>query len=157
MLKPLLVTCLLGALACSITAFAVAQNNGQNNGNDQPSASAGQAPEQGGMHRHFDPEQRAAMLTKQLKLTSDQQPKVLDALKSEQSQMEKLRSDSSLSQDDRRSKMMDIHKATNDQIRGLLTADQQKKWDEMQSRHGEWGHHPGGQDSGAKPDSPQQN
>ena len=150
MLKQLLITC---ALACSITALAVAQNNG----NDQQPAPAGQGPEQGYGHRHFDPEQRAAMLTKQLKLTSDQQPKVLDVLKSEQSQMEKLRSDSSLSQDDRRSKMMDIHKASNDQIRALLTADQQKKWDEIQSRREQWGHHPEGQDSGAKPDSPPQN
>ena len=72
--------------------------------------------------------------------------------------MEKLRSDSSLSQDDRRSKMMDIHKASNDQIRALLNSDQQKKWDEMQSRREQWQEHRGdGPDSGAKPDSPQQN
>ena len=51
------------------------------------------------------------MLTKQLRLTSDQQPKVLEILKSEQSQMENLRSDSSVTQDDRRSKMMEIHKS----------------------------------------------
>jgi len=155
MLKHFLVEGLLGALACSITASAVAQNNG---GNDQQSAPAVQSPEHGYGHRHFDPEQRAAMLTKQLKLTSDQQPKVLDALKSEQSQMEKLRSDSSLSQEDRRSKMMDIRKTSNDQIRALLTADQQKKWDEIQSRREQWqGHHQEGPDSGAKPDSPPQN
>jgi len=54
-------------------------------------------------------------------------------LKSEQSQMESLRSDSS--QDDRRSKMMDLRKASNDQIRALLDSTQQKKWDDMQSRH----------------------
>jgi hypothetical protein len=101
------------------------------------------------------------MLNKQLKLTSDQQPKVLEILKSEQSQMEKLRSDSSLSQDDRRSKMMDIHKSSNDQIRTLLDPDQQKKWDEMQSRREQGqGHHEGqgkeqgtGQGTGAAPDS----
>jgi protein CpxP len=154
MLKHLLVACLLAALACSLTAYSIAQNTG----NDQQSAPANQPSGHGYGHRHFDPEQRAAMLTKQLKLTADQQPKVLDALKSEQSQMEKLRSDSSLSQEDRRSRMMDIHKASNDQIRGLLSADQQKKWDEMQSRREQWqGHHQEGQDSGAKPDSPQQN
>jgi protein CpxP len=95
------------------------------------------------------------MLTKQLKLTSDQQPKVLEILKSEQSQMESLRSDSS--QDDRRSKMMDLRKASNDQIRALLDSKQQKKWDEMQSRHEQrQGHHQGGQAPGAAPDSPEQ-
>ena len=153
MLKQILVACLLAALACSITAFAVAQNNSQNNGNDQQSAPAGQAPEHGYGHRHFDPEQRAAMLTKQLKLTSDQQLKVLDILKSEQSQMEKLRSDSSLSQDDRRAKMMDIHKSSDDQIRALLDSDQQKKWDKMQSERGQWQGHRQHPDSGAAPNS----
>ena len=155
MSKHLLVACLVGAVACSIAVSGLAQNSG---GNDQQSASAGGPSEQGYGHRHLDPEKRAAMLTKQLNLTSDQQPKVLDALKSEQSQMEKLRSDSSLSQDDRRSRMMEIHKASNDQIRGLLDAGQQKKWDEIQSRREQWqGHRPEGQDQGAKPDSPQQN
>jgi hypothetical protein len=33
--------------------------------------------------------------------------------------------------------MMDIHKSSSDQIRGLLDPDQQKKWDEMQSKQQE--------------------
>jgi len=151
MLKNLLFTILLLTLACMITIPAIAQNNG---GGDSPSAQAGDAPDHG-WRGHFDPAKRTEMLTKQLNLTSDQQPKVLDILKSQQSQMDKLRSDSSLSQDDRRSKMMDIHKASNDQIRALLDADQQKKWDKMQSEHGQWQGHHGGQDSGAQPDSSQ--
>ena len=82
------------------------------------------------------------MLTKQLNLTSDQQSKVLEILKSEQSQTENLRSDSSASQEERRSKMMEIRKTSNDQIRVLLDSSQQKKWDEMQGRHEQWqGHH----------------
>lgn len=153
MLRNFSIAFLLVALSCTITAFAGAQNNGSN---DQQSAPAGAPSEQWHGQRHFDPEKRTEMLTKQLKLTSDQQPKVLDILKSEQSQMEKLRSDSSLSQDDRRSKMMNIHKASNDQIRALLDSDQQKKWDKMQSERGQWqGHRHEGQDSGATPDSSQ--
>jgi periplasmic protein CpxP/Spy len=135
------------ALAGLVTGCAIAQDNGSN----QPSASgqSGEQPEHG--RRHFDPEKRTEMLTKQLKLTSDQQPKVLDILKSEQSQMESLRSDTSTSQDDRRSKMMDIHKASDDQIRALLTPDQQKKWDAMQARHEQWNHGGQGQGSGSGP------
>jgi hypothetical protein len=126
---------------------AIAQDSGSS---DQPSA----APEHG-RGGHFDPEKRTEMLTKQLKLTSDQQPKVLSILKSAQSQMQGLRSDSSLSQDDRRSKMMDIHKTSNDQIRALLDPTQQKKWDTMQSEHGQWqGHHPDAQ-APSNPDSSQ--
>jgi hypothetical protein len=46
--------------------------------------------------------------------------------------MESLHQDSSLSQQDRHTKMMDIHQSTDTQIRALLDSNQQKKWDEMQ-------------------------
>jgi len=151
MLRNLSIAVLIVAVACTITGSAVAQSS---EGNGPQSAQAGEPPEHGWGHGHFDPEKRTEMLTKQLKLTSDQQPRVLDILKSEQSQMEKLRSDSSLSQDDRRSKMMDIHKSSNDQIRALLDSDQQKKWDKMQSERGQWqGHRHEHQDPGAAPNS----
>ncbi len=161
MLKQSLLALTLASVVCTVTASAVAQNNGSN---DQQSAPAGAPSEQWHGHHHFDPEQRAEMLNKQLKLTSDQQPKVLEILKSEQSQMEKLRSDSSLSQDDRRPKMMEIRKSSNDHIRALLDPDQQKKWDAMQSRREQGqGHHEGqgtgqgtGQGPGAGPDSSEQ-
>jgi protein CpxP len=112
----------------SIAPFATAQDNPSNN---QPSAPA---QEHGRWHGHEDPAQRTAELTKKLKLTSDQQTKVQDALQSEHSQMESLHQDSSLSQQDRHTKMMEIHKSTDGQIRGLLDADQQKKWDEMKAK-----------------------
>ena len=150
MLKRCLFVVVLSALvaAASISVFAQdTQNNDQQSGQ----------PEHGPGRHHMDPAKRTEMLTKHLNLTSDQQTKVLDILKSEQSQMESLRSDSSTSQDDRRSKMMDIRKGSNDQIRGLLDSNQQKKWDEMQSRHEQWqGHRPDGQAPGAAPDSSEQ-
>jgi len=157
MLKQCLFTFLLVGLICAARPSAVAQDSGTNN---QPSAPAGGPPERG-HGGHFDPAQRAERLAKELKLTSDQQSKVQDILKSEQSQMEKLHQDSSLSQQDRHSKMMDIHKTSSDQIHALLTADQQKKWDELQVRQDQWmqgHHHPGGQApaQGAPPDSSDQ-
>ena len=151
MLKHCMLALVLAGLVYTLTPSAIAHGNGNN---DPQSGPAGAPPEHG-HGRHFDPAKRAEMLTKQLKLTSGQQPKVLDILKSEQSQMEALHSDSSPSQDDRRSKMMDIRKASDDQIRALLDADQQKKWDAMQSRHEQWhGHHQDGQAPSA-PDSTQ--
>ncbi len=128
---------------------SVAQDAG---GGDAQSAPAG-APEGG--RRHFDPARRTEMLSKQLKLNSDQQAKVLDILKSQQSQMEGLRSDSSASQDDRRSKMMEIHKASDDQIRGVLDSNQQKKWDAMQSRREQWQGHRGDGPPPSAPDASQ--
>lgn len=157
MLKHCLLALTLAGLVYAVTPAAVAQDTGSNNQQAAPSAAP---PEQGYGHGHMDPAKRAAMLTKRLNLNSGQQSKLQDILKSEQSQMESLRADSSLSQDDRRSKMMEIRKSTNDQIRGLLDPDQQKKWDEMQSRREEWmeGHHQGRQAPGGPPDSspPQQ-
>ena len=153
MLKNCFLMVMLSCLFGVATSSAVAQDN---SGQPQGSA-AGEPSEHGYGHRRFDPTERTEMLTKQLKLTSDQQSKVLDLLKSQQSQMEKLRSDSSLSQDDRRSKMMDIHKSSDSQIRALLDPDQQKKWDKMQSERGHWGgRRSEGQDSGAPPSAPPQ-
>lgn len=108
-------------------------------------------PERGEGHHHFDPAKQTERLTKKLNLTSDQQAKVQDILTSAQSQMQGLRSDSSMSQDDLRSKMMEIHKTSADQIRALLDPTQQKKFDEMQSRRGHRKHGQGGADSGASP------
>src|SRR5215469_5560497 len=138
MLRRYLLTVLLFGLVAAISAAALPQDNG--NTNQQAAPQSG--PEQRSGHGRFDPARRTQMLTKQLDLTSDQQSKVQDILKSEQSQMETLHSDTATSPEDRRSKMMDIRKASNDQIRGILNADQQKKWDEMESRREQWqGHH----------------
>ena len=117
-----------------ISIAAVAQSN------DAPPPQ--QPPnDRGGWRRGAppDPAQRTQELTRKLNLTSDQQAKVQDIFKSEQSQMEGLRNDTSTPQQDRRTKMMDIRNATNTQVRALLDADQQKKWDEMQAKREDWG------------------
>ena len=149
MSKHCLLALMLAGLMYTVTLGAVAQDAGNS---DQQSAPAGSSPGGNG-HARFDPSKRAEMLAKHLNLNADQQSKVTEILKSEQSQMESVHSDTSLSQQDRRSKMMDIHKTSNDQIRSVLNTDQQKKWDEMQSRHEQMmqGHHPGG--DMAAPDS----
>ena len=108
---------LVAAGAISIAApFAAAQDAPLANQQSQPS------------------QERTKELAKHLNLTSDQQTKVQDILQSQSSQMESLRQDTSLSQQDRRAKMMDIRKNTDSQIRGLLDSNQQKKWDEMQAK-----------------------
>jgi periplasmic protein CpxP/Spy len=129
MLKNCLLALMLAGLTYTVTPLLVAQDNG---GNDQQSAQAGAPMEHG--RRHWDPQQRTDMLTKHLNLTSDQQAKVLDILKSQQSQAQSVRSDTTLSQEERRSKTMDIRKASDEQIRAVLDPGQQKKWDEMQAR-----------------------
>lgn len=143
------------ALVVAGLLYTVSPAAAQDNGNADQQAPPAGAPEHG--HRHFDPARRTEMLTKQLKLNSDQQAKVLDILKSEQSQMESLHNDTSASQEDRHSKMMEIHKTSDEQIRGLLDSNQQKKFDAMQSRHEQWqGHHQEVQAPNGGASSPQQ-
>jgi Spy/CpxP family protein refolding chaperone len=73
-------------------------------------------------------------LTKKLNLTPDQvtQVKAIDA--DTMSQMKALREDTSVAGPDKRAKMMDIHKASQDKIRALLTDDQKTKFDALQAQ-----------------------
>jgi periplasmic protein CpxP/Spy len=135
MLKKYVLIVLAASLIASGATLALAQDSSPNN---QPAQANG-----GWHHGPPDPAQRTQELTKKLNLTADQQTKVQSLLESEHSQMETLHQDSSLSQQDRRSKMMDIHKTTDTQIRALLDPDQQKTWDKMQANHEQWGRHHG--------------
>jgi protein CpxP len=132
MLKQCLLV-LIAAGLISTAPFAAAQDSPSNDQQSPPAHDNGRW-----RHGPPDPAERTKELTKQLKLTSDQQTKVQDLLTSERSQMESLRQDTSSSQQDRRAKMMDIHKSSDTQVRALLDSNQQKKWDEMQSKREQW-------------------
>jgi hypothetical protein len=137
---------LIAAGAISIAApFAAAQDNQSNDQQAPPAQYKG-----GHHHGPEDPAQRTAELTKKFNLTSDQQAKVLSALQSEHSQMESLHQDSSLSHQDRHAKMMETRKTTDSQIRAVLDSNQQKQWDEMQTRREQRmeNRHSGAPDSG---------
>ena len=100
-----------------------------------PPAQAGPPPaggQRGGMR--MDPGQRADMLKQNLGLSDDQTAQVKTIYQDSQTKMESLRSNSSLSQDDRRSQMMDIRKAENDKINALLTPDQKTKYAAFQQQ-----------------------
>ena len=133
MLKQYLLVLIAMGLILIAAPFVAAQDSSSN---DQQSPPAREGSR--GHHGMPDPAQRTQELTKQLSLTSDQQTKVQDILTSEHSQMQSLRQDTSQSQQDRRSKMIDIHKTSDTQIRALLDSTQQKKWDEMQAKREQW-------------------
>ena len=79
-------------------------------------------------------ERQLNMLTQKLSLTPDQVTQVKAIQSDEATQMKALRDDTSTSRDDKRTKMMDIRKSSNDKIRALLTPDQQTKFDAMQAQ-----------------------
>jgi Spy/CpxP family protein refolding chaperone len=76
-------------------------------------------------------------MTKDLKLTDEQQTKVKPILEDQRQQMQQLRSDTSLSQDEKFSKMRELHEQASSQIKSLLNQDQQKKFEEHQQKRRE--------------------
>ena len=89
-------------------------------------------PPEGGMHgRHGGPERQVEMLTKRLNLTPDQVTQVKAIDMDQMTQIKGLRSDTSLSQEDRRSKMMSIRQASETKVRAVLNDEQKTKFDAM--------------------------
>jgi Spy/CpxP family protein refolding chaperone len=140
----------IGATALS-TLPAIAQD---------PSAPPPPQDQAGPQHGHGGPGgmrgNQIEFLTKKLNLTPDQvtQVKAIDA--DAINQMKALREDTSVAGPDKRTKMMDIHKTSQDKIRALLTDDQKTKFDALQAQMRERrGDHGGGGD-GPPPTPPQQ-
>jgi protein CpxP len=114
-------------VAIGVTVLSALPGMAQDPSAPPPQGQAG--PERGGPGRGNQVE----FLTKKLNLTPDQvtQVKAIDA--DTMKQMMALRSDTSLTPDEKKPKMMDIHKASQDKIRALLTPDQQTKFDALQT------------------------
>jgi Spy/CpxP family protein refolding chaperone len=115
-----------------------------------------QGPPTGGRGGMMDPGRRADMLKQNLNLTDDQTSQVKTIFEDSRTKMEALRSNSSLSQDDRRSQMMSFRKAENDKIDALLTPDQKTKYAALQQqmRDRMRGGGPGGGPGGPPPSPP---
>ena len=142
-------------------------------GQDEPAPpappQAGQQPDQQpapGMGRHMGRHHMPTVddqlkhLSKKLNLSDDQQAKLKPILEDQRKQMDGIRSDSSLSREDRFSKMREIRQSSDTQIKSVLNDDQQKDFDKMREEQADrmkrW--HRGGDNappSGAAPDSQQ--
>jgi Spy/CpxP family protein refolding chaperone len=111
------------ALACCGTALYAQQDT------------MSQGGPQAGEHR-MPPsaDQRLAHMTKMLNLTPDQQAKIKPILENQQSQMESLHQDQSMSREDRMAKAQQIRQSSNTEIQQILTPDQQQKWTSMQGQ-----------------------
>ena len=99
-------------------------------------------------------------LTKKLKLSDEQQTKLKPILEDQRKQMGQLREDSSMSRQDKFSKMQEIRQNSDTQIKSVLNEDQQKNFDKMraeqQDRMKQW--HRGGDNAPpaeASPDNQQ--
>jgi Spy/CpxP family protein refolding chaperone len=102
-------------------------------------------------------------LSKKLNLTDDQQAKLKPILEDQRKQMDTIHSDSSLSREDRFSKMQALRQSSDAQIKSVLNDEQQKNFDKMraeqQERMKQWrkgGDNTSAPPAGGAPDSPQQ-
>ena len=103
-------------------------------------------------HQEMTPEAMVDHLSTQLNLTEDQRLKIKPIAEDVFKQMDKVRQDSSIPEQERREKMKQIHENALSQVKPILTADQQKKLDEMMSSHSHHGnsaHSHGGEDQGS--------
>ena len=104
-----------------------------------------------GQHQPASPEQRVEMLTQQLNLTNDQQQNIKLILEDESEQMKSLRANTSLTQQERRSKMQEIRQNTKTQMNSILTPEQQTQLQQAQVQS-----QPApDQHSGRRPNTPQ--
>ncbi len=79
----------------------------------------------------YDPSQRLELMTRNLKLSPEQQAKIKPILAEEFAQLEALRGNDTYNRDERRSRLQELNQSTYDKIRPLLTPDQQKKHEEV--------------------------
>jgi Spy/CpxP family protein refolding chaperone len=114
-------------LALSLTALSALPAMAQDPAAPPPPGQGG--PRGGGMRGH-----QVEFLTKQLNLTPDQvtQVKAIDA--DTWKQAKAVQDDTSVAGPDKRAKMMEIHKDSQEKIRALLTDDQKTKFDALQAQ-----------------------
>lgn len=121
--KPMMRTAILALCTTAVSSVPMmAQDN---------SAAAPQQQDQAGPPRggRGGGEHQLEMLTKKLNLTPDQVTQVKAIEDDSRTQAMAVRDDSSIAQPDKRAKMMDIRKASQDKIRGVLTDEQKPKYD----------------------------
>jgi Spy/CpxP family protein refolding chaperone len=121
-------TIVLGALLSASVVLAQAPDS-----NQAPAANAAQAaPAQPGyQHHNFDPSQFAAHLGQRLGLSSDQVAQITPILAARQQQMQALRADTSLSEQDRHTKARAIIEDTNNKIESILNDQQKQQFEQM--------------------------
>ena len=92
------------------------------------------APDRKGGKRGMSPEQIMERYTQQLSLTDEQKPKVKALLEDESKKRRELFRDSALDQQQKREKFRAVMDDQNKKMKEILTADQYKKYQEMNEK-----------------------
>jgi periplasmic protein CpxP/Spy len=85
-------------------------------------------------HRGINPDEQLARMTKDLNLTSDQATQIKPILVTRQQQMQTLRQDQSMSQEDKMAKMKSLRDDSNSKISAVLNDTQKQQFGDMQAK-----------------------
>ena len=137
-------TLLTSALAFTLAATAAMaqQTTQQPSGDNAAQQPSGQYGHHRGGHGKMDPHKAAQHVGKRLGLSEDQTAKLEPIFADSQQKMTALRSNTSLTPDQRREQMKAIHNDTQTQLSSVLTPDQMQQLHSM--RRGQHGKHQGG-------------
>jgi Spy/CpxP family protein refolding chaperone len=133
----LVLTCVLFFACFGLQAFAQSTP-------DQAASQAANAASQAkddASQALADPETKSKVqaklqeLSSELNLTDDQKTQLKPVLQGEYKQLKAVHDDSSLSADQKQSKMTEIHDGAKSQINSILTPEQQKKLADMKESH----------------------
>jgi len=123
-------TLVLSALLSAGLMLAQAPTANQAAPTSQAPAAEGQL---GNSHRNFDPNQQAAHLGKRLGLSDDQVAQIKPILADRFQQMQTLRADTSLSEQDRHAKVHALMLDSNTKIESVLNDTQKQQFEKMQA------------------------
>lgn len=145
-MKRILLSSALSVALATTAAFC--QQSTQQPANDataqQPSGQSGHRH-----HRTFDPQKAAQHIGKRLGLSADQTAKLAPIFADRQQKMASLRSDTSLTPDQRRQQFRTIHQETQSQLATVLTPEQLQQLQSMRRPRGR--HHQQQPDSATPP------
>lgn len=81
--------------------------------------------------------ERLKVMSEKLGLTEDQKGKIKEVFAKNAEKTKAIRTDTALAKEDKRAKLIEIRKGELEEVRGILTPEQQDKWKEMRAKRGE--------------------
>ena len=120
------------ALMFATSAFAQ-QGNAAGSSSDNSSNTQSSSGRVRGAHRGGG--KRMKHVAKELNLTEDQKAKMKSSMQAQHQQMKAIQGDTSLSADQKKAKVKELHEQSRADFQAMLTPDQQQKWQEIKKDH----------------------
>lgn len=115
----------------TVPVAARAQSSAADKAQSQAQDAQQQAPDAMNTAQQSDVQSRLQAISDKLNLSDDQKAKLKPILQDESSQLKALKSDTSMSSEQKMDKAKEIRASHKSQIDAILTPDQQQKWQQM--------------------------